>query len=141
MGCHVVAMHLLLCKFLYSLPFPFSLAFYTQYACMLTCNTQPLQKEISVRRGDVIYPNVCYIDIFPKNDIPFRDALPCFFGHNTWWESWERKKLLVVCANLSRVTVLNCYTIVEANHLQACQASFKIVDPHNTHSTYQRICV
>lgn len=49
--------------------------------------------------------------------------------------------VLVVCANLSRVMVLNPYTIVEENHLQACQASFKFVNPHNTHSTYQSICV
>lgn len=46
-------------------PSPFSLAFYTQYACMLTCNTQPLQKDVSVRGGYVIY-----INISPKNDIP-----------------------------------------------------------------------
>jgi len=135
-GCHIVAMHLLLVSFCTPFPSHFPWPFtHNMHVCSRATHDH-FKKKLSVRRGDVIY-----INIFPKNDIPFRDALPCFFGHNTWWESWERKKLLVVCANLSRVTVLNCYTIVEANHLQACQASFKIVDPHNTHSTYQRICV
>jgi hypothetical protein len=62
---------------LYSLPFPFSLAFYTQYACTLTCNTQPLQKEISVRGGYVIY-----INISPKNDIPVEAGVSILEMHS-----------------------------------------------------------